>query len=39
MEEIITSGLREMGLEGRVPDDAPSRLARYGRLLLEKTRS
>ena len=36
MEEIITSGLREMGLEGRVPDDAPSRLARYGRLLLEK---
>ena len=36
MEEIITSGLREMGLAGRVPDDAPSRLARYGRMLLEK---
>ena len=36
MEEIIRAGLREMGLEGQVPPDAPEKLALYGRLLLEK---
>ena len=36
MEEIIRDGLVRMGLAGRVPANAPERLARYGRLLLEK---
>ena len=36
METIIRQGLARMGLAGRVPEEAPERLARYGRLLLEK---
>lgn len=36
MEQIISSGLEELGLAGRVPEDAPAKLARYGQLLLEK---
>lgn len=36
MEQIISSGLEALGLAGRVPADAPAKLARYGQLLLEK---
>ena len=36
MEQIISAGLAELGLMGRIPADAPTRLARYGQLLLEK---
>ena len=36
MEEIISAGLEELGLTGRVPKDAPAQLAQYGRMLLEK---
>ncbi|USF27175.1 Ribosomal RNA small subunit methyltransferase G [Firmicutes bacterium ASF500] len=36
MEEIISAGLKELGLTGRVPEDAPAQLAQYGRMLLEK---
>ena len=36
MEQIISAGLEELGLSGHVPQDAPSNLAQYGRLLLEK---
>lgn len=36
MEQIISAGLEELGLTGRVPEDAPEKLARYGQLLLEK---
>lgn len=36
MEQIISAGLEALGLAGRVPAEAPARLARYGRLLLEK---
>ena len=36
MEAIISAGLEALGLAGRVPADAPARLARYGALLLEK---
>lgn len=36
MKEIISSGLEAMGLAGRVPEDAPAQLARYGEMLLEK---
>ena len=36
MEEIISAGLKELGLTGRVPADAPAQLAQYGRMLLEK---
>ena len=36
MEEIISAGLEELGLTGRVPEDAPAQLAQYGRTLLEK---
>ena len=36
MKEILTSGLAELGLTGRVPDNAPDQLAEYGRLMLEK---
>ena len=36
MEEIISAGLEELGLTGRVPEDAPAQLAQYGRMLLEK---
>ena len=36
MEQIISAGLEELGLMGRVPEDAPAQLAQYGRMLLEK---
>ncbi len=36
MEQMISAGLEALGLTGRVPADAPARLARYGRMLLEK---
>ena len=36
MEEIISAGLEELGLTGRVPEDAPAQLVQYGRMLLEK---
>ncbi len=36
MEEIISAGLEELGLAGRVPENAPALLAQYGRMLLEK---
>lgn len=36
MREIIAKGLRELGLEGKVPDLSPALLERYGQLLLEK---
>ena len=36
MEEFIRAGLGELGLAGRVPDNAPALLARYGEMLLEK---
>ena len=36
MKDIISVGLSQLGLSGRVPDNAPQQLAEYGRLLLEK---
>ena len=36
METIIRQGLAELGLTESVPENAPSLLAEYGRLLLEK---
>lgn len=36
MKDIISSGLAELGLAGRVPEAAPEQLAEYGRLMLEK---
>lgn len=36
MEQIISAGLEELGLTGRVPENAPAMLSRYGQLLLEK---
>ncbi len=36
MEQIISDGLEELGLTGRVPKDAPALLAQYGQMLLEK---
>lgn len=36
MDTIIRRGLAQMGLADRVPEAAADRLARYGRLLLEK---
>ena len=36
MEEIISTGLEELGLAGCIPADAPTLLARYSQLLLEK---
>ena len=36
MKDIISAGLSQLGLSGRVPDNAPLQLAQYGRLLLEK---
>lgn len=38
MEELIRTGLEELGLGQRTPADAAGRLARYGRALLEKNR-
>ncbi len=36
MEQIISSGLEELGLTAQVPEDAPAMLSRYGQRLLEK---
>ena len=36
MNDIISAGLTDLGLTGRVPDNAAAQLAEYGRLLLEK---
>ncbi|MBR2934685.1 MAG: 16S rRNA (guanine(527)-N(7))-methyltransferase RsmG [Oscillospiraceae bacterium] len=36
MKDIISAGLAQLGLSGRVPDNAPQQLAQYGHLLLEK---
>ena len=36
MQELIGSGLAELGLSGQVPEGAPAQLERFGRLLLEK---
>ena len=36
MEQMISAGLEELGLTGRVPKDAPVQLAQYGQMLLEK---
>ena len=36
MKEIISAGLAQLGLIGRIPDNAAHQLAEYGRLLLEK---
>lgn len=36
MEAIISAGLQALGLKDTVPEAAPSQLARYGQLLLEK---
>ena len=36
MEQIISAGLEELGLTGRVPKDAPAQLTQYGQMLLEK---
>ncbi len=36
MEQIISAGLEELGLTGRVPRVAPAQLAQYGQMLLEK---
>ena len=38
MELLIQTGLAQLGQAGRVPLDAPAKLARYGELLLEKNR-
>lgn len=36
MEAVISAGLQSLGLTRQVPEAAPAKLARYGRLLLEK---
>ena len=36
MEQLITQGLTQLGLDQRVPETASRQLADYGRLLLEK---
>lgn len=36
MQELIGSGLAELGLSGQVPEAAPALLEQFGRLLLEK---
>ena len=36
MEQIISAGLEELGLTGRVPKDAPAQLTQYGQMLLKK---
>ena len=38
MERLIADGLAQLGLTGRVPEDSPALLARYGELLLEKNK-
>lgn len=36
MKQMISAGLEELGLTGRVPEDVHAQLAQYGRMLLEK---
>ena len=36
MKHIIAQGLNDLGLTGKVPENAPEQLAEYGRALLEK---
>jgi len=36
LKDIISAGLGQLGLSGRVPDNAAQQLADYGQLLLEK---
>ena len=36
MEKIISAGLEELVLTGRVPKDAPAQLTQYGQMLLKK---
>lgn len=36
MQELIQSGLAQLGLTGQTPQAAPAQLERFGRLLLEK---
>ena len=36
MKHIIAQGLTDLGLTGKVPENAPEQLAEYGRALLEK---
>ncbi len=38
METLIQTGLAQLGQAGRVPQEAPALLARYGALLVEKNR-
>jgi 16S rRNA (guanine527-N7)-methyltransferase len=38
MKELISSGLEEMGLVGRIPADAPALLDQYGKSLIEKNK-
>lgn len=38
MESLIQTGLAQLGQAGRVPEEAPALLARYGALLVEKNR-
>ena len=38
MEQLIASGLAQLGLESAVAADAPAALARYGQALLEKNK-
>ena len=38
METLIQTGLAQLGQAGRVPEDAPALLARYGTLLVEKNK-
>lgn len=38
MESLIQTGLAQLGQAGRVPQEAPALLARYGALLVEKNR-
>lgn len=36
MEQIISAGLEELGLAGRIPENTSALLAQYGQMLLEK---
>ena len=38
MEKLIEDGLERLGLAGKVPENAPALLARYGGLLLEQNK-
>lgn len=38
MKDLIAEGLAQLGLDGSVPADAPTLLARYGQALIEKNK-